>query len=95
MEVAHSYYNIYKMKSLMSCDYDVTIIAVVQKDIYYCLCLLKQGGNDKKLDSLLLCQLIMVHVYPANLFAVVLSFLRKNAILACNIPLALIAYFQR
>ena len=91
--MAHFYYNIYKMKSLMSCDYDVTIIAAVQKDIYSCLCLLKQGGNDKKLDSLLLCQLFMIHVYPTNLFVVVLSSLRKHAILAYNIPLTLIVYF--
>jgi len=83
------------MKSLMNCIYDVTIITIVQKDIYFCLCLLKQGGNDKKLDSLLLCKLSMVHVYPANLFAVVLSFLRKNVTLAYSIPLTLIAYIQR
>ncbi len=81
MEMTHPKHGVFNKLLLMSCDYDVTIIAVVQKDIYSCLCLLKQGGNDKKLDSLL-CQLFMFHVYLANLFVVVLSSLRKHTILA-------------
>lgn len=31
IDMTHFYYNIYKMKSLISCDYDVTTITVVTK----------------------------------------------------------------